>query len=244
MWPAHKINEAARNPGPVLLQSDVDDRIPLEHHINTLSSDYGSMQKTHTGHRVSHSSNQMEKKYTNILKSNTVKMHNHTNFQKRANWHHFKQSNSNDIDHQQLNYSVWTTVSENSSTQNMSSILSKIQKKVAKQKERSCDKIQITFSSSQLQSDYYKEFIELIKSDPLNEFGSSFFQRLNQLIAQKPIESIKTVIKLNCEPVFPLKTTIDYLCLIYEGTSVKIHKINKKKSNNSQFSIDIFIPKV
>lgn len=61
----------------------------------------------------------------------------------------------------------------------------------------------ITFSSSQAGSEYFKDITEMAKCGSLNELSFGFFQKLNKLMSHRPVESSKTVIKVNNEPIFP-----------------------------------------
>ena len=111
-------------------------------------------------------------------------------------------------------------------------------------KENDYDRVIISLNISQFNSEYFRNFIELIKSVSQNKLSSNFFQKLDNLLKQKHTESSKTVIKINNEPVFPLKTTIEYLCKIYEGTSIKVKKIRECNGYTKNHSIEIFIPKI
>ena len=134
--------------------------------------------------------------------------------------------------------------SKNFNTKNVSDYCSNIDKLIDDQKEQSWDQVNILFTPSQFQSEYFKEFNEITRVGTLNELCSGFFQRFNKLILDKPSESCKTVIKVNLEPVFPLRTTVDYLWSLYDGVQIKVAEIKEQRTNKNQSSVSIFIPKL
>ena len=79
------------------------------------------------------------------------------------------------------------------------------------QNEMECDRVSITFTSSQQQTELFPGYPDLVKETQTDESSSVFFQKLNNILTTKLGEGCKTRIKVNNEPIFPVKTTIDYL---------------------------------
>ena len=71
MWPTDKINEAANNPGPVLIHSNDDERMSLEYQINALSKKYGTLLGSGSEIKVNHSNKQINRNMPNPKNANS-----------------------------------------------------------------------------------------------------------------------------------------------------------------------------
>lgn len=106
------------------------------------------------------------------------------------------------------------------------------------------DRVNITFQNSNNWSDYLKECLELASNSNDDNSAKFYFQKLNKILWQKSGDCLRVKIKLNDEPVFPLKTTMEYLCHRYENSKSKIKAANESGTHNRQLSIDVYVPKI
>lgn len=180
---------------------------------------------------------QPNKKHSQNKESNTKHRSNKYNLKPE------RKSSSKKLHNDKFN-SANSKLSENLNIQNKTEAFKVEENCFDNYKESDFDKVSISFNPSQFNSEYFKSFAELARSVSLNELSCNFFQNLSSLIKQKPSESSKTVIKINNEPVFPLKTTIEYLCQVYEGSSTVLRDIRECNNSNKNCSVEILVPKV
>lgn len=100
-----------------------------------------------------------------------------------------------------------------------------------------CDQVRISIGCSRIES--IPDLMELTKRTNLNELSSSFFQKLNKVFTQKSAEVPNAMVKINNEPIFPVKTTMDYLCSIYKGSQARIKKIQVEDNELQRILISV-----
>jgi hypothetical protein len=106
------------------------------------------------------------------------------------------------------------------------------------------DRINITFQNSKNCGDYSKECLDLASNSNDGDSAKFYFQKLSKILWHKTGDCLRVKIKLNDEPVFPAKTTIEYLCWRYETSKAKIKAANERNSSYRQLSIDVYVPKI
>lgn len=81
------------------------------------------------------------------------------------------------------------------------------------------DRISITMPSNFKHSDLYKQG-SLLKQFPSGEMSCfEFFQKFSKEYWDK---GLNIIVKVNNEPIFPAKVTLDYLCRSYQNNNAKI----------------------
>jgi hypothetical protein len=107
-------------------------------------------------------------------------------------------------------------------------------------RESECDKISISFPASSFSSEYFKECLEITENE-VCQSGLNFMQKLGKMMWHKSWDTAKIRIKYNNEPIFPVRTTMDYLWMLYEGSDARVKLINEHHDFNRQKSIDVYI---